>query len=170
MTERLDYAASCRRLNLDPAPPIPARRPRHDDHEPLGVNFFREIHEGQDHSGLTLPRTFFCRSQFEKCSFRNTDLSESTLCWNDFVEVDFSRANLNGSDLRASIFDRASFDDADLGATDMRQSTFLSCTFDGASMKGATLARRQRQDLSLSEAQIEEIAWVDSDGNEPDGG
>jgi hypothetical protein len=68
--ERLDYEASCRRLNVlgwadcEPTPPIPDHKPQCDDEEPLGVHFFRTRVEG-DLSGLTLPRTFFGRSEIK---------------------------------------------------------------------------------------------------------
>jgi uncharacterized protein YjbI with pentapeptide repeats len=73
----------------EPAPPIPQRKPRYDDDETLGVSFFRTRVAG-DLSGLTLPRTFFGRSEIKGASFRGTDLRESRLCWNDFIDVDFS--------------------------------------------------------------------------------
>jgi uncharacterized protein YjbI with pentapeptide repeats len=116
---RLDYETSCRQLNelgfddCEPAPPIPDRKPRYDDEEPLGVSFFRS-RVGGDLSGLTLPRTFFGRSEVNAASFHGTDLRESTLCWNDFVDVDFSYAVLSNSDLRAAVFERVLFVHADL--------------------------------------------------------
>src|ERR1051325_9855066 len=119
MAERLDYETSCRRLyelglaDSDVAPPIPDHRPRFDDEEPLGASFFRTRVEG-DLSGLSLPRTYFGRSEVTAASFQNTDLNESTLCWNDFIDVDFSRASLGNSDLRASLFERVSFAHSEL--------------------------------------------------------
>ncbi len=148
---------------------MPDHKPRYDDEEPLGVNFFRAIVEG-DHSGLTLPRTFFGRSEIRSASFSNTDLQESTLCWNDFIKVDFSETDLSQSDLRASLFEDVSFVGANLQAADLRRSTFTNCQFDRASMKGATLSRLQGPELSLSASQQSEIHWVDDDGDEPDGG
>ena len=175
MVERLDYKASCRRLHelgwpdCEPPPPIPDHTPRHDDNGPLGVSFFRTWVEG-DLSNLTLPRTFFGRSEIKGASFHRTDLRESNLCWNDFVDVDFSEAVLRSSDLRASLFDRVSFVEADLGFADLRRSTFANCLFDRASMKGTILTRRQGETLSLSASQLSKINWVDDEGNEPDGG
>jgi BTB/POZ domain-containing protein KCTD9 len=95
---RLDYEASCRHLHemgfpdSDPAPPIPRCKLRYDDDEQLGITFFR-TRVTDDLSGLTLPRTFFGRSEIKEASFRGTDLRESWLCWNDFIDVDFSEAS-----------------------------------------------------------------------------
>jgi BTB/POZ domain-containing protein KCTD9 len=167
---RLDYEASCRRLHemgfpdCDPPPPLPNRSPKPDDEGPLGVSFFRTS-VGNDLSGLTLPRTFFGRSEIGGVSFRDTDLHESTLCWNDFIDVDFSNAVLRGADLRASLFERVTFAGADL-----RISSFLDCRFEGAAMKGATLTRAQGESLALSPQQRAEINWVDEGGDEPEGG
>ena len=175
MPERKDYEASCRRLNelgwadCEPAPPIPDHRPRYDDEEPLGVNFFRTCVTG-DLSRLTLPRTFFGRSEIKSASFHDTDLRESTLCWNDFVDVDFSQAVLSDSDLRASLFERVSFVEADLRLADLRRSSFANCMFDRASMAGTILTRRQGEGLSLAASQLSEIKWVDDEGDEPVGG
>jgi uncharacterized protein YjbI with pentapeptide repeats len=172
---RLDYEASCRRLHelgwpdSEPAPPIPKRKPRRDDDEPRGVSFFH-TRVGDDLRGLTLPRTFFGRSEIKGASFHGTDLRESNLCWNDFVDVDFSQTVLSNSDLRASLFERVSFAEADLGCADLRRSTFADCTFDRASMKGTILTRRQGETLSLSASQLSEINWADDEGDEPDGG
>ena len=80
-------------------------------------------------------------------SFRNTDLSESTLCWNDFADVDFT--------------------DADLRAADLRDSIFQGCTFVGADLRGAKLARAQASQLALSPEQQAVVVWND---DEPDGG
>jgi uncharacterized protein YjbI with pentapeptide repeats len=153
----------------EPAPPIPKRKPRRDDDEPRGVSFFR-TRVGDDLRGLTLPRTFFGRSEIKGASFHGTDLRESNLCWNDFVDVDFSQTVLSNSDLRASLFERVSFAEADLGCADLRRSTFADCTFDRASMKGTILTRRQGETLSLSASQLSEINWADDEGDEPDGG
>ncbi len=58
---------------------------------------------------LTLPRTYFGRSQIGPVSFENTDISESTLCWNDFSDVDFTDADLSQCDMRASQFTGVTF-------------------------------------------------------------
>lgn len=172
---RLDYPASCRRLHdlgypgCDPAPPMPDRMPQGEAEEPFGVSFMRMRVEG-DLGGLTLPRTYFGRSEVEAASFRDTDLAQSNLTWNDFIGVDFGAAVLTGADLRASIFERVSFADASLDAADLRQSSFSSCSFERASMAGAVLTRAQGAGLALSDAQRASISWTDDDGVEPGGG
>lgn len=79
---RLDYQASCRKLSAylgDEVPPLPAALPRYDDRV-LGVSFFKTRVVDDDFSNLTLPRTFFGRSEIRDVAFRNTDLRESNLC------------------------------------------------------------------------------------------
>ena len=169
MSERLDYKASCQKLNLDPIPPIPDRRPSYNDDEPLGFSFFRELVEG-DYSNLTLPRTFFGRSEIREATFFNTDLKESTLCWNDFMEVDFGKAILSHSDLRAALFENVSFANCDLSFSDLRRSSFINCNFEGANLKGAVLTKEMGKALTFSPSQRSQITWVDDDGPEPEGG
>jgi uncharacterized protein YjbI with pentapeptide repeats len=171
---RLPYAESCERLQpayLDAGsiPPMPSRRPRHDD-DILGLSFFRTLVEQDDFSNLTIPRTFFGRSEVIGVSFENTDLCESTLCWNDFVEVDFSFSVLAKADLRAAEFSHCAFRQTDLRGADLRQSSFEDCDFGEALMDGAVLTRVQGEALSLSSAQREVIAWTTDDGPEPGGG
>src|SRR2546426_6390334 len=111
MPTRKPYKESCQLLKDqqllegDTLPDLPQRAPRHDD-EHLGVSFFRTQLGDARLEGLTLPRTFFGRSEIRGVSFHGTDLSQSTGCWNDFVDVDFSEADLSGVDLRGSIFQR----------------------------------------------------------------
>lgn len=173
---RLSYVDSCRRLQptyLSPGdiPPMPDHVPQHDDPEPLGVSFFRTfVGDGDDLGNLTLPRTFFNRSEVNHVSFKNTDLSESNLCWNDFIDVDFADAILTGSDLRASIFQRVKFVCSDLRGSDMRRSSFEECIFDGALMEGAILTYEQGRHIELSNEQREGIEWTHDDGPEPGGG
>ncbi len=172
---RRTYEQSCRELqrlgliDQDAIPPLPPRQPRFDD-ESLGVNFFRTAVSGVDLSDMTLPRTFFGRSEISDCSFRNTDLSESTLCWNDFLDVDFTEGRLIASDLRAAIFVRANFSRSDLRNADLRQSTLEDCDFTDAQMLGTKFTCEQGSLLILSAQQIESINWQDDDGDEPDGG
>ena len=172
---RLSYDESCRHLQprhleLGPIPPLPDRMPRADD-EVLGVSFFRTLLEGADDlTNLTLPRTFFGRSEISKTSFRNTDLTESNLCWNDFKDVDFTEASLARSDLRASLFTRVRFSSADLSNADMRQSTFEYCVFTEATMAGTVLTPAQGKRLALSSKQRAEVAWTGDEGPEPPGG
>jgi uncharacterized protein YjbI with pentapeptide repeats len=151
-------------------PKIPDHRPNYDDPEPLGVSFFRTLLENEKLANLTLPRTFFSRSEIRKVSFENTDLAESTLCWNDFIEVNFSKATLTKSDLRAAIFVKVRFNQADLRGTDLRRSSFEACSFVGADLSGAAATRKQQASLNLSERQLAQVSWTDDDGEEPGGG
>ncbi len=175
-TARLSYEDSCRVLQqlgaLDdgPIPPMPAHRPRPDDEEPLGVCFFRTVVREDDLENLTLPRTFFGRSEIGPMSFRNTDLSESTLCWNDFIEVDFTDCDLSGSDLRASRFVGIKLVRAVLRNVDLRGSHFEGCDFTDADLHGARLTYDQGASLSLSDEQRRVIDWRFEAGEEPEGG
>ncbi len=172
---RLGYDESCRHLQprhleRGQMPPLPDRMPHADD-EVLGVSFVRTLLQGADDLGnLTLPRTFFGRSEINRSTFRNTDLTESNLCWNDFNDVDFTDALLARSDLRASLFTRVRFDSADLSNADLRQSTFEHCVFTNAMMAGTVLTPAQGRHLSLSARQRAEVAWTDDEGPEPLGG
>ncbi len=174
-TSQRDYHQSCTvlqqlgYLDANVVPPMPPRRPLHDDPEPLGVSFFRMEVSG-DFSWLCLPRTFFGKSEIRDCSFANSDLSESTLCWCDFANVDFSNGCLRGSDLRASSFERVNFSGCDLRDTDLRHSQFNDCTFDGAIVGGTKLSAAQRALLPLSAQQSASVAWQSDDGEEPGGG
>jgi BTB/POZ domain-containing protein KCTD9 len=151
-------------------PQIPKKTPAYDDPEPLGVSFFRQLIESVDLSNLSLPRTFFGRSEFRKVSFENSELSESNLCWNDFIEVKFSHASLKQADVRASNFRLVRFDRADLSGADLRRSVFESCTFRGANLTGCVFTLNQRRSLSLSKAQEAQVVWKAEVGKEPGGG
>jgi uncharacterized protein YjbI with pentapeptide repeats len=172
---RASYEDSVRRLQkdyleADHTPPMPQRMPRYDDEE-LGVSFFKTfVGEHDDLSNLTLPRTFFGRSEINDALFCNTDLSESCLCWNDFIDVDFSDAILARSDLRASNFTRVKFDRADLRDADLRRSSFDDCTFEGALMDRAVLTHKQAKQLRLTDCQRKVLALTNDEGSEPDGG
>jgi uncharacterized protein YjbI with pentapeptide repeats len=158
---------------LDPGniPPLPDHLPKNDDPEPLGVSFFRTfVGDGVDLSNLTLPRTFFGRSEINDTSFQNTDFTESNLCWNDFVDVDFTDTVLTRCDLRASSFKRVKFVRANLQGADLRRSLFEGCDFDGALMEGAVLTHKQGSTLILSSEQRARMSWTDDDGPEPGGG
>src|SRR3954465_14777751 len=181
---RRSYEESCRllqRLGYPDAgadgliPFIPDHRPQCDDEAPLGVSFFRtfvgqDIEEGdedvshRDLENLTLPRTFFGRSYIQHVSFKNTDLSESTLCWNDFNEVNFTDADLSGCDLRASIFSEVDFVRANLRNTDLRRSSFEACDFTDADMRGAKLTRGQAEEILLPDQQQQVIDWQENEG------
>ena len=176
---RRSYEESCRLLQQrgypdvgspGEIPPLPNRRPQCDDDEPLGVTFFRTLVGGHALEDLTLPRTFFGRSEVSRISFRNTDLSESTLCWNDFIEVDFTDADLSACDLRASLFTRVVFVRTALRGADLRRSTFEECDFTDADLRGAKLTHAQGRKLTISPEQRQVIDWQDDEGEQPPGG
>lgn len=193
---RLSYEESCQFLRrLDglavgtegPFPPMPDHHPQFDDEEPLGINFFRTwLGVGRPFNlsvpddwvdvpefaleNLTLRRTYFGKSEVGPISFRNTDLSESTLCWNDFIEVDFTDADLSESDLRGSVFRRVAFVRTSLRNADLRHSVFETCDFTDADMAGAKLTRKQGRRIRLCDEQRKVIDWQDRDGEEPAGG
>lgn len=122
----------------------PAQRPQYDD-DVLGIQFFRTLVADADLSNLTLPGTFFGRSEIARTSFRNCDLSRSTMCWNDFIDVDFS--------------------DACLADCDLRGSTFEACRFTNTDVSRALVSRDQA--IELSDEQRSAVEWCDDD---PDGG
>lgn len=174
---RLSYDDSILRLReigllqANEHPPLPDHLPQPEDEEPLGLNFYRTfLGEGADLGGLSIPRTFFGRSEISNASFRNSDLTESNLRWNDFIDVNFSEATLARADFRASAYTRVNFTQADLRGADMRYADFDECVFDGAVMDGVVLTRKQGSRLALSNAQKAAIAWCDDDGPEPNGG
>jgi uncharacterized protein YjbI with pentapeptide repeats len=174
---RLNYDDSIRRLQElgalgpDERPPLPDHLPQPEDDEPLGLSFFRTfLGDDADLSNLTIPRTFFGRSEIRDTSFHNTDLTESNLRWNDFINVDFSDAVLSKADLRASIYTGTKFVRTDLRGADMRRGDYEDCDFDGAVMDGARMTRAQAAKLDLDEKQMAAIAWCDEDGPEPSGG
>ena len=177
MAARLSYDLSCARLRdlgmlaLDERPPIPKRLPRDDDEASLGFSVFRErLDDALDLSGLSLPRTFFGRSEINRVSFRNTDLHESNLCWDDFLGTDFTDADLARSDMRSSLFRQVVFVNANLDGADLRRSSFIDCNFEGATMRGVALTREQCPTMHLSEAQRLAVDWHEDSGPEPDGG
>lgn len=167
---RKPYEESCSVLVtrglLDTVPPLPPRMPAHDD-EVLGVSFFRTQVCDEDLSGLSLPRTFFGRSEIARCSFEGSDLSEARANWNDFEQVDFSRANLTGADLRASRFVRCHFDGANLAGADLRHSTFEGCSFRDARLSKTRVTEEQIPMLPRAER---EGMSIEEPGQEPEGG
>ena len=175
-SSRLTYEDSCQLLQkigyLDAGglPPLPAQQPRHDDPAPLGVSFFRTLLVEDALDNLSLPRTFFGRSEVQGVSFKNTLFSESNLCWNDFIDVNFTKADLSNSDLRASIFKNVMFVEANLSNSDLRHSTFEACDFTDADMDGVKLTHEQGARLHLSDAQRESISWLSDAGSLPEGG
>src|SRR5271154_21884 len=139
MAARFSYDVSCARLRElgllaeDSRPHVPERLPQYDDNEPLSVSMFKiRLADALDLSDLTLPRTFFGRSQINRVSFRNCDLRESNLCWNDFIGTDFKGADLAGSDMRSSLFPQVLFVTTNLNGADLRRSSFINCDFEGA--------------------------------------
>jgi hypothetical protein len=172
---RRSYEESCRELQRQAViesgavPCLPKRRPNFDDSQ-LGVHFFKTRLADNVIENLTLPRTFFGRTQIDQVTFRNTNLSESVLCWNDFDGVDFTNADLSGCDLRGSIFKETLFVSANLERADLRHSTFKACDFRGANLRGAKLTRKGGAQIPLSTKQRRSIDWQDSEGPEPPGG
>ena len=78
----LSYARLCDLGLLDPneLSSPPERMPRHGDEGPLGFSVFRQrLDDNLDLSDLSLPRTFFGRSDVNRVCFRNTDLHELNL-------------------------------------------------------------------------------------------
>jgi uncharacterized protein YjbI with pentapeptide repeats len=119
---------------------------------------------------LTLPRTYFSRSEIRNVSFRDTDLSESTANWNDFIDVDFSLANLSHCDLRGSVYERVRFTSALLHAADLRHCSFTDCDFSGADTTGLKLTEETAVSRRLSPEQLGVIDVQLDNGPEPDGG
>jgi len=175
MPNRKPYKESCQflkdeqLLESDALPELPEQAPRYDDDQ-LGVSFFRTQLADARLEGLTLPRTFFDRSEIRGVSFQGSDLSQSTACWNDFIDVDFGGVDLSGADLRASIFQRVNFRGAFLRGADLRRASFSGCTFTDADLTGAKLCRSLFWFFRLSSAQRRNVAWQSGPGPEPEGG
>lgn len=150
-------------------PPLPRNPPRHDDAVP-GVRFFRTMLAEAKLEQLTLPRTFFGRSELRAVSFRDTDLSESVANWNDFIHVDFRRADLSRADLRACLFERVRFGGARLAGVDFRYCGFKHCDFTEADVTEARFTVKAGTALRLSDEQRSVIDWQADDGEEPAGG
>ena len=118
--------------------------------------FRMRLTDALDLSDLSLPRTFFGRSEINQVSFRNCDLHESNLCWNDFLAVDFTGADLSYSDMRSSIFKGVRFAASNLEGADLRRSSFVDCVFEDAAMKGVALTHQQGATMRLSQPQRNE--------------
>ena len=162
MTNRKSYEESLDRLRQDYASFV-------DDS--AGVEFYRTfVGDGDDLSGLTLPKTFFGRSEINDCSFANTDLSESKMCWNDFIDVDFTDADLTNSDLRASNYSNVKFVRCDLKGADLRRSSFENCDFMDAELEFTTMTSDQVEVMNLTGDQLDSININEDAGPEPDGG
>lgn len=150
-------------------PAILERMPSYDD-EGDRLSFFKTRVEGDKLDHLTIPRTFFARSEMVRVGFQDTDLHESRMCWNDWTKCNFTGADLTGCDMRASVFVRCKFVKAVLLGADMRRCTFDRCDFAGAQLAGAQLSRAQAEQLDLSGQQWNDISWQQDDGPEPPGG
>jgi len=176
MPHRLNYEDSCLELqereliDAGEIPPLPKHPPRYDDEEQPGVSFFHTQLADLELDLLTLPRTFFNRSEIRSVSFRDTDLSESTANWNDFKKVDFSKADLSRCDLRGCEFERVKFISASLRGADIRHSTFHDCDFTAADVHGLKLTKAAAASLKFSKEQLDVIAWQLDEGEEPEGG
>jgi len=175
MPERLSYADSCQALkaaqiiDFVDVPRQPYDRPRHGD-AGLGVRFFQKEIVGAKLEHLTLPNTFFSRSEFRNTSFRDSLLTECTANWNDFIEVDFTNADLSRSDLRACLFERVSFRGVKLVGVDFRYCGFKHCDFKDADLTDAKMTQKMGAALKLSEEQKSVIDWQSEEGEEPEGG
>lgn len=156
-------------LEGDVLPVLQERAPTSHD-EQLGVSFFRTRLSNARLEYLSLPQTFFERSEIRGISFRGTDLYESTACWNEFVDVDLREANLSGMDLRGFTFQRVDFRGAHLCGADLRRTSFTACTFAGADLTGAQLSRSLLWFFRLSSTQRRGVNWHNGPGPEPQGG
>ena len=160
MAVRLNYDLSCVRLRElgllahDSHPPMPERLPQYDDNEPLGFSIFRTLlDDALDLSDLTLPRTFFGRSQINRVSFWNSNLRQSNLCWNDFEGTDFTGADLTGSDMRSSLFNKVLFVTTNLDGADLRRSSFTDCLCEETIMNRVILTRQQGATMRNAETE-----------------
>jgi len=143
----------------------------------LGLRFFRtNVHNAQ-FDYLTIPRTYFGRSEIKSTTFEHSDLVESRMCWNDWQYCHFAGADLSGCDLRRSHFEYCYFNGANLKGADLRGACFDRCSFSNAVMKGVKLGKQfgflsglKAKALKLSPEQAREIDWVSSAGEEPAGG
>ena len=175
MSQRLSYEDSCRALqnqeiiDAGDIPPLPSKSPRYDD-EVLGVSFFRTMLADAKIEHLTLPRTFFGRSEIRATSFQDTNLSESTANWNDFIDVDFTSSDISHSDFRACVFNGVKFRNTKLVGTDFRYCGFTNCDFTGADLTDTKFTKKIGASLQLSPEQQQAIDWQTDDGEEPEGG
>jgi uncharacterized protein YjbI with pentapeptide repeats len=175
MSNRLPYEASCQFLQQEgwlangDLPQLPERPPRYDD-DILGVEFFRTYVKDAKLDNLSLPRTYFSRSEISSSSFVNSNLSESVANWNDFEDVDFSNADLSRFDFRGCALRRVRFAGSLLIDADLRCCGFEDCDFTGANLTRTKLTREVRSTLNLTADQTTVIDWQDDDGPDPDGG
>ena len=149
--------------------PNPTQRPKHNEN-PCGPSFFRAGSDDSDLSNLTLPGFFICRSELNGANLVNSDFHLSTWCWNDFNDCDFSGCDFTDSDFRASQFDGCNFTNAILKGCDLRQTDFCKCDFSSADLSGAKITRDQVSNLNLTPAQVQQFAFAEDDGPQPEGG
>lgn len=172
---RLSYEESCRVLQerqlieTGEIPILARERPRYDD-EVRGVRFFRSMVAEVKLEKLTLPRSFVSRSEFRDSSFKDTDLSGSTVNWNDFIKVNFTGADLSGVDFRACVFNGVRFRKAILAGADFRYCGFMACDFAGADLTDAKITQKAGRSLRLTPEQQSVVDWQADDGDEPGGG
>jgi uncharacterized protein YjbI with pentapeptide repeats len=175
MTSRLSYDKSCgvlqsqRLIEDGTIPPLPQRPPRHDD-EVLGVSFFRTLLDSAKLEHLTLPRTYFGRSEIRASSFQDSDFSESTANWNDFLDVNFNSAHLSRCDFRSCVFQNVNFCGTQLTDADFRHCSFTNCDFTDADLTNTKFTKAATASLKFSASQQQTIAWQANDGEEPEGG
>jgi uncharacterized protein YjbI with pentapeptide repeats len=173
--KRLSYEESCaalqkrKMIGAGAIPALPDSQPRHDDAAGRGIRFVNTVLAHRRLENLTLPRTFFGRSEIRRMSFKGSDLSGATANWNDFVQVNFSGADFSGSDLRACLFERVRFVGASLAGVDFRYCGFKRCDFKDADLTDAKLTRKAGAALRLTPEQQSVIDWQAEDGIEPEG-
>jgi hypothetical protein len=131
------------------------------------LGFYRTRVYAEDFHNLTMPRTFFARTELERVLFRGSDLSASFMCWDDWLDCDFTEADLSGADMRASLYINCTFAHANLTGADLRSSSFVDCAFTNAQMQGSKMTKAQAADMLLSDAQRAEIVWKRTDGPAP---
>ena len=134
------------------------------------MTFYRVLISDEKYEERYLLKTLFGRSLLENVSFRNSDLSGSTLTWSDFINVNFSYANLSNSDLRSSVFENVDFSNSNLSNSDLRGLDLKTCNLSGAIMTSAKATHELKNQNVLSPKQIQEIEWHDDEGEEPEGG
>ena|ERR1700733_9671938 len=152
MPARLSYQDSCSFMQREgwlgkgEIPKLPEKPPRYDD-EILGVEFFRTYIENAQLENLTIPRTYFSRTEIRSSSFAGSDLSESAANWNDFNDVNFSYTDLSRFDFRGCNLVQVRFHGANLSNADLRCCGFEDCDFTAADLTGAKTNQRGRRGL-----------------------
>jgi hypothetical protein len=148
-------------------PMLPSKPPGDPESEEDDLSFFRTRVDSEEFSSLTMPRTFFARTEIHYTRFRDTDLSQSFMCWNDWLDCDFTAADLSSANLKAARYLYCTFAGANLNGADLRMADFIGCDFTGAQMQRARLTRKQAKSLALTAEQRKVIAWQSREGPEP---